>query len=145
MLIRCLQRQEGRSLRGQGLRRTHPLSARLDPFDRSPQGGSLGRNDDANGSPIASPFTAPADGEYVIAIQDHLLKGGPDYAYRIEVGPIEPRLTLSLPNESVYQRRNPTVAVAVPKGGRQAILVNAARTGFSGDVLGRRRGANPRE
>jgi hypothetical protein len=99
------------------------------------KGGSLGRNDDANGSPDSVlPFTAPADGEYVIAIQDHLLKGGPDYTYRIEVGPIESRLTLSVPTESVSQRRSPTVAVEVPKGNRQAILVNAARTDFSGDV-----------
>jgi hypothetical protein len=99
------------------------------------KGGSLGSNDDANGSPDSVlQFSAPADGEYVIAIQDHLLKGGPDYTYRIEVGPIESRLTLSVPNESVYQRGNPTVALAVPRGNRQAILVNAARTNFSGDV-----------
>ena len=63
-----------------------------------------------------------------------LQKGGPDYFYRIEVAPVEPQLTLSVPNESLYQRRNQPIAVAVPKGNRQAILVNATRTGFSGEL-----------
>jgi hypothetical protein len=99
------------------------------------QGKSIGRNDDAGGSPDSVlPFSAPADGEYVVAIQDHLVKGGPDYTYRIEVAPVEPQLTLSLPNESVYQRRNQPVAVAVPQGGLQAIVVNASRAGFSGEL-----------
>jgi hypothetical protein len=110
-----------------------PLDAVLSVAARN--GGSIGRNDDANGSPDSVlPFTAPADGEYVIAIQDHLLKGGPDYFYRIEVASVETQLTLSLPNESVYQRRTQTIAVPLPRGNRQAILVNATRTGFSGEL-----------
>lgn len=98
-------------------------------------GGSVGRNDDANGSPDSYlRFESPADGEYVIAIQDHLLKGGPDYTYRIEVAPVEQQLVLSVPNESMYQRRNTPVAVAIPRGSRQAILVNASRVNFGGDL-----------
>src|SRR5262249_42954224 len=51
-----------------------PLDAVLTIAPRS-GGAAIGRNDDANGSPdSALPFNAPADGEYVIAIQDHLLK-----------------------------------------------------------------------
>jgi hypothetical protein len=110
-----------------------PLDAVLSISQR--KGGAIGRNDDANGSPdSALPFTAPADGEYVIAIQDQLLKGGPDYFYRIEIAPVEPQLTLSVPNESLYQRRNQPIVVPVPKGGLQAVLVNATRTGFSGEL-----------
>jgi hypothetical protein len=110
-----------------------PLDAVLSITQR--KGGAIGRSDDANGSPdSALQFNAPADGEYVIAIQDHLLKGGPDYAYRIELGPVEPQLTLSVPNESLYQGRNAPVAVNVPQGGFGAILVNATRTGFSGEL-----------
>jgi len=110
-----------------------PLDAVLSITQR--KGGAIGRNDDANGSPdSALPFNAPADGEYVIAIQDQLLHGGPDYFYRIEIAPVEPQLTLSVPNESIYQRRNQPIVVPVPKGGLQAILVNATRTGFSGEL-----------
>jgi hypothetical protein len=110
-----------------------PLDAVLSIAART--GAAVGRNDDANGSPdSALTFNAPADGEYVISIQDHLLKGGPDYVYRIEIAPMEPLLTLSVPNESPYQRRNPPIVVPVPRGSRQAILVNASRTGFSGDL-----------
>jgi hypothetical protein len=102
----------------------------------TPQGSSVGRNDDANGSPDSLlPFNASNDGDYVISIQDHLLKGGPDYTYRIEVAPTEPKLTLSVPNESVaVQRQNQAVAVSLPRGGRQAILVNASRAGFGGEL-----------
>jgi hypothetical protein len=110
-----------------------PLDAVLTIAPR--KGAAIGRNDDANGSPdSALQFNAPADGEYVVSIQDQLLKGGPDYVYRIEVAPVEPQLTLSVPNESPYQRRSPPVVVPVPRGSRQAILVNAGRTGFSGEL-----------
>jgi hypothetical protein len=99
------------------------------------KGGVLGRNDDAGGSPDSIlPFTVPADGEYVIAIQDQLLKGGPDFIYRIELAPTETQLTLSVPNESVYQRRSQAINVPVPRGNRQAILVNATRTNFGGEL-----------
>ena len=119
-----------------------PLDAILSITQR--KGGAIGRNDDANGSPdSALPFSAPADGEYVIAIQDQLLNGGPDYFYRIEIAPVEPQLTLSVPNESLYQRRNQPIVVTVPKGGLGAILVNATRTGFSGELAIEAQGLPP--
>jgi hypothetical protein len=99
------------------------------------KGGTIGSNDDANGSPDSVlRFNAPDDGEFLIAIRDQLLKGGPDYTYRVEVSPIEPLLTLSVPNESLRAPGGHTVAVAVPKGNRQAILVNASRADFAGEL-----------
>ncbi len=98
-------------------------------------GGNLASNDDAAGSPdSALRFDAPNDGEYVISIRDQLFKGGPDYVYRIEVGPITPDLVLSVPTESRYQNRAPTSALAVPRGNRQAILVNASRLDLGGEL-----------
>jgi hypothetical protein len=69
----------------------------------------------------------------VIWVQDQLLKGGPDYAYRIEMSPVEPRLALSVASESLI-RGTGTIAVAVPRGNRQAILVNASRADFGGEL-----------
>ncbi|CAN5685234.1 PPC domain-containing protein [soil metagenome] len=105
-----------------------PLDSVIDVAKKG--GGSVANNDDANGSPDSYlRFECPDDGEYVLSIRDHLNNGGPNYFYRIEVTPIEPKLTLSLPNES---GRTETFTVAVPKGNRQAILVNALRADFGG-------------
>ncbi len=73
----------------------------------------------------------PDDGEYVVWVHDHLNKGGPDYAYRVEITPPMPGLFLSLPNEGLG-RGTGVIAAAVPKGNRQAILVNASRKDFGG-------------
>lgn len=106
-----------------------PLDSVLTIAERN--GGQLAGNDDSGGPDSAIRFTAPKDGEFVIAVTDHLKKGGPDYAYRVEISPIEPKLILSTPNESL-RRGTGTMALAVPRGNRQAILINAERADFGG-------------
>ncbi len=96
-------------------------------------GGALVGNDDAAGPDSAFRFTAPDDGEYVIWLVDHLGKGGPEYFYRIEMTPVEARLQLTLQSEEL-PRGTGNVAVSVPKGGRQAILVYATRENWGGDL-----------
>ncbi len=96
-------------------------------------GGRAGGNDDRGGPDSYIRFTAPKDGEYVVSMTDHLKKGGPDYFYRVEISPVAPRLALSTPNESL-RRGTTTMAVAVPRGNRQAILINATRADFGGAV-----------
>ena len=96
-------------------------------------GAYLAGNDDSAGPDSYLRFGVPEEADYVIYLHDQLLKGGPDYAYRIEVTPIVPKLGLSVPPESL-QRGTGTIAVSVPKGNRQAILVNAARADFGGDL-----------
>lgn len=96
-------------------------------------GGAIASNDDSAGPDSAFRFTAPEDGEYVIWLTDHLGKGGTDYFYRIELTPVEPRLGLNLQTEEL-PRSTGNVAVSVPKGGRQAILVYARRENWGGDL-----------
>ncbi|MEW4566395.1 PPC domain-containing protein [Tautonia sp. JC769] len=94
-------------------------------------GGNVGANDDSGGPDSSYRFTAPEDGEYLISIRDHLRKGSPSHFYRIEVTPVEPKLTISPQNE------NPQIGVvtaSVPKGNRLAMLVNASRADFGGDL-----------
>ena len=88
-------------------------------------------NDDSGGPDSYFRFGVPEDTDYVLWIHDHLRKGGPDYAYRIEITPVEAKLNLSVANECMPRGIGP-VAVAVPKGNRQAILVNAGRADFGG-------------
>jgi hypothetical protein len=97
-------------------------------------GGALAGNDDAQNSPDSNlKFTAPEDAEYVISITDHLKKGGPEYFYRIEVTSAVPLISLSVAEESLQRGIGPT-CVAVPKGNRQAVLVNARRQETGGAI-----------
>ena len=89
--------------------------------------------DDGIGPDGAFRLTVPEDGEYVVWVHDHLLKGGPEYAYRVEVTIPAASLAMSLPNEGMG-RGTGVIASAVPRGNRQAILVNAARKDFGGDL-----------
>ncbi len=50
-------------------------------------GGTSPATTTQNGPDSYLRFTAPEDAEYVLHVHDHLKKGGPDYAYRIEVTP----------------------------------------------------------
>lgn len=97
-------------------------------------GGGLASNDDAQNSPDSMlRFTAPEDGEYVLGIYDHLMKGGPDYFYRIEVTSALPLISLSVTEESLQRGIGPT-AVSVPRGNRQAVMINARRSEVGGGL-----------
>jgi hypothetical protein len=94
------------------------------------RGGVVASNDDANGPDSYLRFTAPADDDYIIQVTDQLHAGGPTYVYRIEVTPVEPRLTLGLPEREAFV----DVTLPVPRGNRMAALVSADREEFGGKV-----------
>jgi hypothetical protein len=96
-------------------------------------GGAFVGADDSAGPDSFIRVGIPDDGEYVVFLFDQLKKGGPDYAYRIEVTPVQPKLVMSATTESM-QRGTGAIVAAVPKGNRQAILVNASRADFGGDL-----------
>ncbi|MCA9266835.1 MAG: PPC domain-containing protein, partial [Planctomycetales bacterium] len=78
------------------------LRTPLDPVlvVRNAQGGGVASNDDNGGSPDSYlQFTSPADGDYFVEVRDHLKSGGPDYAYRVEIAAVQPRLSFSLPEK----------------------------------------------
>jgi len=93
-------------------------------------GAMLGA-DDAIGPDSYFRFPAPEDAEYVIWLVDHLGKGGPDYFYRIEVTPVVPNLVVTTNAEQIPLGTG-IMAVAVPKGNRQAILIYGNRADFGG-------------
>lgn len=96
-------------------------------------GNYLAGNDDSVGPDSYIRFGVPEDGEYILWIHDHLKKGGPDYAYRIEVVPVEPKLNMTVVLEQ-FALGSGSIAAAVPKGGRQAILVYGNRVDFGGEL-----------
>ncbi len=96
------------------------------------QGGGMASNDDSGGPDSYIRFSPPADGEYVISVTDHLHQGGPDYTYRIELTPVKPALTLSIPEVNVNSQERQTIVV--PRGNRFATLIRGTRTDFGGEL-----------
>ena len=112
------------------------LRSPLDPilYIAKKGSGALAGNDDSQNSPDSNlKFTAPEDADYVVSITDHLKKGGPDYFYRIEVTSAVPLISLSSPEESLQRGVGP-MGVAIPRGNRQAVLVNARRVDTGGPI-----------
>jgi hypothetical protein len=93
-------------------------------------GSAVGSNDDSGGPDSYLRFTAPEDGEYSVRIQDHLSGGGLNFVYRIEIAPVQPSLTMTLPERAQYI---PTT-LAVAQGNRMALMVNASRNNWGGDL-----------
>ncbi len=90
-------------------------------------------NDDSAGPDSAFRVTIPQDGEFAITLHDHLKKGGLDYFYRVELTAVVPTTSVSIPkvdgNNVSNQDRQ---AIAIPKGGRMATLVNVQRAEWGG-------------
>jgi len=112
------------------------LGSPLDPvlYVYNAQGGALAGNDDIPGSPDSYiRFTVPADGDFLISVTDHLKKGGPTYAYRVEVSSPRPSIDVALPLFSLYSQDRQWVSV--PRGNRYATLVATTRRNMGGELL----------
>jgi hypothetical protein len=119
--IRCIARKIGA-----------PLDAVL--WVSHLNGQTIAANDDGDGRLDAVlRFTAPEDKEYVIGVRDHLLKGNPLAAYRIEITAVEPRLTAGITRYGIPQTQE-RQTIDVPRGNRFAVLATVQRTDWSGDV-----------
>lgn len=97
-------------------------------------GAGLASNDDSGGPDSYLRFTVPEDGEYCFQVYDHLLRGSPESVYRVEITPVAPALTMSLPNVG-SQPTQERQAIVVPRGNRFATLVRATRADFGGEVV----------
>ncbi|NUQ63424.1 MAG: PPC domain-containing protein [Pirellulales bacterium] len=97
---------------------------------RASNGAGVGGNDDSGAPDSYLRMTAPEDDQYVVIVQDQLLKGGPTYVYRVEVTEVKPRLTLGLPERQQFV----DITAPVPQGNRLALLVSAQREDFGGDL-----------
>jgi hypothetical protein len=96
-------------------------------------GRAIAGNDDSRGPDAFLQLQLPEDGDYVIRITDHLGRGRPDFVYRVEIDPVRPALALSIPRVDRYSQTRQQVAV--PRGNRYAVLVNASRANFGGELV----------
>lgn len=110
------------------------LRSGLDPVVNvlKADGAAVAGNDDSKGPDSAIRFDVPEDGDYLVRVKDHLGRGQADFVYRVELAPPTPRLALTIPRIDRFSQTRQTVFV--PRGNRTAILVNAARTNFDGDL-----------
>ncbi|NBV44357.1 MAG: hypothetical protein EBR86_01645 [Planctomycetia bacterium] len=89
-------------------------------------------NDDGDSPDATLKVTTPDNGSFLLRVSDHQRRGGDDFVWWLEVEPVLPEVQVSIP-----PGRNNTqdrLVGVVPRGNRTALLLNAARSEFSGDV-----------
>ena len=96
--------------------------------------GALGSSDDADGTKDGKvDFKAPADGIYLVKINDMLSRGGPDFVYRVESIVTPPSIDVTmgemLRNDFQYLKQ-----FNIPRGGYYTMVVSTARKGVAGDL-----------
>lgn len=108
------------------------LRSPLDPVlvVQRANGAALANNDDSGGPDSYLRFNAPATEDYYLQVFDHLRSGGPGFVYRVEITPVQPALTMTLPEVQQYV----PVVLPVPRGNRMALMVNATRTNWAGEL-----------
>lgn len=96
-------------------------------------------------------FTAPGEGDYVLAIEDCYGHGGEAYAYRLELAPAAPDFELVVQPGLPSNPRDPKAAqqqaqvlneftgagagaLSIDRGGTGTILVRAFRNGYNGPI-----------
>lgn len=89
-------------------------------------------NDDADGPDSVMQVTVPDEGSFLIRVNDFQQRGGPDFIYWIDVEPLAPNVTLSVPPAQTKTQQR--LVVAVPRGNRMALFFNAARTDYGDPV-----------
>ncbi|MGE0375914.1 MAG: hypothetical protein AB7I48_18675 [Planctomycetaceae bacterium] len=102
--------------------RAAPTDLVLELLDAS--GKQVARVDDAKTAEGSLDQTFSADGEYVLAASDLHRRGGPQYAYRIEVAPFQPGFELSVAADHLN----------IPAGGVGSLTVKVERLGHGGEI-----------
>ncbi len=87
-------------------------------------GGQVAAVDDTGTAEGAVAVKFPADGDYFLVVEDLSQRGGPNYAYRIEVTPAAKPFSLAVSSDTGN----------VPAGGDIAFTVTAARQGYTGPI-----------
>jgi len=93
----------------------------------NPSGSNLVSTDEGAGLDSATRVTLAEDGDHIVAIHDHLKRGGPEFFYRIEFTPVTPGLSMRVLD-------NRPASLTVPRGGQAHLLLNVNRRDFDGPI-----------
>ena len=83
-------------------------------------------SDDAEGPDSLVQVTTPDEGAFLLRVNDFERRGGPEFVYWIDVEPVVPRVTVSVPPAQTKTQQR--LVAAVPRGNRTALVFNATRT-----------------
>lgn len=110
------------------------LGSAIDPVLNifGPDKNSIVGDDDSKRPDCYVRFVAPDDGDYFIRVYDRLRRGTPEFVYRIEVEPANPRLAFYIPRVDRFSQKRQ--AIAVPKNNRFATLMQVTRFDFGGTL-----------
>lgn len=108
-----------------------PFDAVVSIFSTGKEPKRLEGGDDKDGPDPSFRWTVPEDGEYLLYVKDHLREGGPDCVYQVAFEPVEPELSLYLPEFKT--RTQQRYAVSIPRGGKWAGLIKIGRENVGGD------------
>jgi hypothetical protein len=128
-----------RAKKGQNLQITVFARRLRSPLDSAIQivnakGSAVADNDDAAGPDSSVNFKPDEDGDYAVLVRDHLKRGGPDFAYCLEVATVEPSITVKIPEVA----RNDTQSrqyIAVPRGNRFGTLISVRRANAASELV----------
>lgn len=121
-----------------------PAAARVPPVVRPIQ---MPQNDDDS----LLEFTAPADGEYTVLVDDVYFHGGPEYAYRLEISEPRPDFELLMqpgravnPQQQQQEQQGQQVlaefagqgtgCLSIDRGGRGSLVVRVIRRNYNGPI-----------
>ena len=106
-----------------------PLDSVLTITDE--KGHHLADNDDANGPDSYLRFNVPHDGDFCVVVRDQLKRGGPAFVFRVEVTPVTPNMSFTIPivNRDTQDRQT----ITVPRGNQFATMLRVKREGADGD------------
>ncbi|MEZ6147475.1 MAG: PPC domain-containing protein [Planctomycetaceae bacterium] len=109
------------------------IRSELDPvvyvYDMA-NGNQLAANDDSRGPDSYLRFTVPADGEFAVAVRDHLRQGSDAHTYRVEVTPVEPKIVARPTEFDQYVQPQ----IIIPQGAGCGLVVNVSRADIGGPV-----------
>ena len=88
-----------------------PLAARLRVEDTN--GVSLAQAEGGDGTDPRLAWTAPADGNFVVAVSDMYGQGSADHVYRLATAPAPPHFTATLPTHAFFVENGKTNEIKV--------------------------------
>ncbi|MDP4638585.1 MAG: PPC domain-containing protein [Verrucomicrobiales bacterium] len=96
--------------------------------------GALGSSDDADGTKDGKvDFKAPADGDYLVKVNDMLSRGGVDYVYRVESIVAPPTIDVTM-GEMIRNDFQYLKQFNIPQGSYYTMVVSTTRRGVAGDL-----------
>ena len=112
-------------VRGRGRRLGSPIDLVMNVHRDDEKREKLTGNDDTDGPDCEAKVKTPDQGSFLIRLNDHRQRGGDAFIYWIDVEPVEPSVTVSVPPGRTNTQER--LVASVPRGNRTAVVFNTAR------------------